>query len=246
MRVAVLYDIHANLPALDAVLADIAREPVDRIVFGGDILPGPMPRETIDRVRTMDIPAHFICGNGDREILQRLRGDETTAVPEAFRESMRWNAAQLGSEDERWIGGWPPTLTLRVPPIGDVLFCHATLRNDVELVTRRTPDDEVSPMFAGAHASLVVCGHTHMRMDRTVDGVRIVNPGSVGMPFGEPGAYWMMLAADVEFRRADYDREDAARRIRAMAYPGAEAFAANNVLQPPSEEQMLAAFTARR
>ena len=246
MRVAVLYDIHANLPALEAVLAEVRRERADRILFGGDIVPGPMPRQTIDAIRALDIPAQFIHGNGDREILQRLRGDETTSVPEAFREAMRWNAAQLGGEDERWIGEWPLTVTISIPPIGDVLFCHATARNDVEIFTRRTPDDEVAPMFDGVNAALVVCGHTHMRMDRTVNGLRIVNPGSVGMPFGEPGAYWMMLDADVEFRRTGYDLEDAARRIRAMAYPGAEAFAASSVLHPPSEEQMLAAFTARR
>ena len=246
MRVAVLYDIHANLPALEAVLAEVRRERADRILFGGDIVPGPMPRQTIDAIRALDIPAQFIHGNGDREILQRLRGDETTRVPEAFREAMRWNAAQLGGEDERWIGEWPLTVTISIPPIGDVLFCHATARNDVEIFTRRTPDDEVAPMFDGVNAALVVCGHTHMRMDRTVNGLRIVNPGSVGMPFGEPGAYWMMLDADVEFRRTGYDREDAARRIRATAYPGSEAFAASSVLHPPSEEQMLAAFTARR
>jgi predicted phosphodiesterase len=246
MRVAVLYDIHANLPALEAVLAEVRRERADRILFGGDIVPGPMPRQTIDAIRALDIPAQFIHGNGDREILQRLRGDETTSVPEAFREAMRWNAAQLGGEDERWIGEWPLTVTISIPPIGDVLFCHATARNDVEIFTRRTPDDEVAPMFDGVNAALVVCGHTHMRMDRTVNGLRIVNPGSVGMPFGEPGAYWMMLDADVEFRRTGYDLEDAARRIRATAYPGAEAFAASSVLHPPSEEQMLAAFTARR
>jgi predicted phosphodiesterase len=246
MRIAVLCDIHANLPALEAVLADVQRDGVDAIVFGGDIVPGPMPRETIDCIRGLNIPAHFIHGNGDREILERLRGAETAAVPEAFRESMRWNARQLGPADADWFGSCPATLAMDVPPLGAVRFCHATLRNDTEIFTRLTPDDEVAPLFAGADAALLVCGHTHMPFDRIVAGIRIVNPGSVGMPFGEPGAYWMRLGPGVERRRTTYDLESAAERIRATAYPQAAVFADANVLRPPSEEQMLAVFTPRR
>jgi diadenosine tetraphosphatase ApaH/serine/threonine PP2A family protein phosphatase len=135
-----------------------------------------------------------------------------------------------------------------VGSIGDVFFCHATARNDTEIFTRLTPDGRVAPMFAGVRAGLAVCGHTHMVADRSIDELRIVNPGSVGMPFGEPGAYWMLLDSGdgVSFRRTTYDFDDAARRIRATAYPLAEAFAASNVLQPPSEAQMLAAFSASR
>ncbi len=247
MRTAVLYDIHANLPALEAVMEEIRREKVDRIVFGGDVLPGPMPRETVDYLRALDIPAQYIHGNGDREILERLQGRETNAVPEAFREILRWNARQLNAEDERWLAIWPSTLRAEVAGIGSVLFCHATPSNDIDIFTRLTPDDRVTELLAGADAALVVCGHTHMQFDRVVGGVRVINAGSVGMPFGEPGAYWLMLlAADVELRRTPYDLDAAASRIRAGAYPQAEQFAAGNVLEPPSEEQMLAAFTPRQ
>ena len=246
MRIAVLYDIHANLPALEAVMADVRAADVDALVFGGDILPGPMPRETLDYVRALDIPSQYIHGNGDRNILQRLRGGEGDPVPEAFKESMRWNAAQLGREDEQWLSTWPSTLTLTVPSIGEVFFCHATARNDTEIFTRLTPDDRVAAMFAGVAAPLAVCGHTHMVADRTVGSLRVVNPGSVGMPFGDPGAYWMLLDGGVTLRRTDYDLADAARRIRATGYPMAEAFAASNILQPPSEAQMLAVFSGSR
>jgi len=246
MQLAVLYDIHGNLPALEAVIAEVRRDGIDRIVFGGDIVPGPMPRETIDYLRALHIGADYIRGNGDREILERLRGQETSAVPEAFRESMRWNARQLGPDDERWIAAWPLTLRLDVPSLGPVLFCHATPHSDTPIFTRDTADERVSELLQGIDAPFIVCGHTHMQFDRRVGATRIVNAGSVGMPFGDPGAYWLSLGPDVRLRRTDYDLTSAAERIRKTAYPQAAMFAAQNVLQPPSEAQMRAAFGGAR
>jgi len=89
---------------------------------------------------------------------------------------------------------------------------------------------------------LVICGHTHMQFERTIGKVRVVNAGSVGMPFGEPGAYWLLLGPEVELRRTAYALARAASRIRATKYPQAEEFAARNVLEPPSEAQMLELF----
>jgi predicted phosphodiesterase len=196
MRVAAIYDIHGNLPALDAVLADIARAAVDLVVVGGDVLPGPMPRETIAR-----------------------------------------------PEDERVLGTWPGTLRLEIPGIGDVLFCHATPRNDTEIFTRLTAEERLRPLFDGVNAALVVCGHTHMQFARTVGRTRVVNAGSVGMPFGETGAYWLLLTPDAQLRRTAYDLGKAAEQVRATRYPLADDFAANNVLTAPSEQAMLDAFT---
>jgi predicted phosphodiesterase len=248
MRLAVLYDIHANLPALEAVVEEARAAGVEGLIFGGDVLPGPMPRETLDYVKALPIPARYIHGNGDRNILQILRGEDSDRIPDAFKESLRWNAAQLHHADEGWLASWPSTLTMTVPSLGEIFFCHATARNDTEIFTRLTPDERVAEMFAGIAASLVVCGHTHIASDRSIKALRIVNPGSVGMPFGDPGAYWMLLdsGGGVSFQRTIYDLEDAARRIRATAYPAAEAFAASNVLHPPSEAQMLAAFSEPR
>ncbi len=137
MRVAALYDIHANLPALEAVLQDIRRAEVDSVVVGGDVLPGPMPRETIACLLDLDIPVQFIQGNGDREVLALGRGTETGAVPEQFREVMRWTAEQLQPADEQLLAGWPETLRIQIGELGEVLFCHATPRNDTEIFTRR-------------------------------------------------------------------------------------------------------------
>lgn len=242
MPIAALYDIHANLPALEAVLDDVRRAGVDQVVVGGDVLPGPMPRETITRLLELKLPVKFIQGNGDREVLARLRGIETGGVPEKYRAGMDWNAQQLGPEHEQVLAGWPSTLQLPVRELGEVLFCHATPRNDTEIFTAATPEAPLKHAFAGVNAQVVVCGHTHMQFDRMVAGIRVLNAGSVGMPFGEPGAYWLLLGPDVQLRRTSYDFARAAERIRSTKYPEAEEFAAHNVLHSPSAQDMLQAF----
>ena len=240
--VAALYDIHGNLPALDAVLDDVRRQRVDLIVVGGDVVPGPMPRETIARLLNLDIPVQFIRGNGDRVVHATMAGGEPTEVPAPFRGAIQWTAQQLDPAHERLLGDWPLTLRLRGRDLGDLLFCHATPRNDTDIFTRLTPDARLAPLFEGVRADLVVCGHTHMQFDRTVGNLHVVNAGSVGMPFGPPGAYWLLLGPDVELRHTPYDLDRAAERIRATSYPQAEDFATRNVLHPPSEEAMLEVF----
>jgi putative phosphoesterase len=242
MRIAALYDIHGNLPALDAVLDDVRRAGVDRIVIGGDVVPGPMPSETLARVRQLDVPAQYIRGNGDRVVVAERTGGDISEVPEAFRDVVRWNAKQLLDDDAQLLGEWPLTLRLAGGLVGDVLFCHATPRNDMDIFTKQTAEERLLPIFDAVRADLVVCGHTHMQFDRMVGTTRVVNAGSVGMPFGRPGAYWLLIDGDVELRRTEYDLAAAADRVRHTAYPQAEYFAANSVLQPPREEAMLDAF----
>jgi putative phosphoesterase len=243
MRVAAIYDIHGNLPALEAVLLDIRQAHVDHVVVGGDVLPGPMPRETLSRLLTLDIPVQFITGNGDRVVREQMVGRESSEVPEQFREVIRWNAQQLLPEDEPMLAGWPKTVRMPIEGFGEVLFCHATPRNDIEIFTRLTSDERLLPVFEGLDVPLVVCGHTHMQFDRTIGRTRVVNAGSVGMPFQEPGAYWLLLGPGVQLRRTSYDLAGAAERIRATRYPQAEEFAARNVLQPPSEASILEMFS---
>ncbi len=225
MRVAAIYDIHGNLPALEAVLQDIRQAEVDHIVIGGDVLPGPMPRETITCLCELGIPAQFIQGNGDREVLALMRGTETNTVPELFREVMRWTARQLDAEHEPLLASWPKTLRLQIRGLGEVLFCHATPQNDTEVFTRVTSEDILLPVFEGLDIPVIVCGHTHMQFDRMIGKIRVLNAGSVGMPFGEPGADWLLLGPDVQLRHTPYDIEKAAERIRDTTYPQAEEFA---------------------
>jgi predicted phosphodiesterase len=243
MRVAAIYDIHGNLPALEAVVGDIRRAEVDCVVVGGDVLPGPMPRETLAYLLGLDIPMQFIQGNGDRVVLEQRAGRESAEVPEQFREVIRWNARQVDPEHGRLLASWPGTLRLQIRELGEVLFCHATPRNDTEIFTRLTHEDRLLPVFEGLSASVIVCGHTHMQFDRIVGTTRVVNAGSVGMPFQEPGAYWLLLGPGVELRHTSYDLEEAARRIRETAYPQARDFAERNVLKPPSEKDTLEAFS---
>jgi putative phosphoesterase len=243
MRVAALYDIHGNLPALEAVLDDVRRIGVDRIVVGGDVLPGPMPFETLTRLLDLDLPIQCIQGNGDRVVRELMTGAESHEFPESFREAMLWNARQLRPAHESILAGWPVTLRADIAGIGETLFCHATPRNDLDIFTRLTPEADLLPLFDGLNVPLVVCGHTHMQFDRTIGGIRVVNAGSVGMPFQAPGAYWLLLGPGVELRHTPYDLDAAATRIRATDYPGAEQFAAHNVLQTPSEQAMVEMFT---
>jgi putative phosphoesterase len=243
MRIAALYDIHGNLPALEAVLQDVRRAEIDRVVVGGDVVLGPMPRETLACLLDLDLPMHFIQGNCEREMLAQKAGTETGTLPEQVRETMRWTAQQLDPEHERLLAGWPATLRVEIAGLGEVLFCHATPRNDSECFTRLTAEERLLPVFEGLDAPVVVCGHTHMQFDRTVGRVHVVNAGSVGMPFGKPGADWLLLGPGVELRHTSYDLTKAAERIRETQYPQAQDFAARNVLQPPTEEEMLALFS---
>ena len=245
MRVAALYDIHGNLPALEAVLQDIRRADVDHVVVGGDVFPGPLPTETFECLLDLEVPVQWIHGNGDREVLAQMAGTHTDwyrTAPEEWREPVRWTAQQLEPEHERLLAGWPTTCRVEIRGVGDVLFCHGTPRSDTEIFTRLTPEDRLVRLFEGLHASLVVCGHTHMQFDRTIGAVRVVNAGSVGMPFGKPGACWLLLGPDVQLRHTPYDLAKAAERIRDTQYPQARDFAARHVLDPPSEAEMLELF----
>ncbi len=247
-RVAALYDIHGNLPALEAVLEEVRRSDVDLVVVGGDVVPGPMPRETLERLLALDLPVRFIRGNCELAALAQLDAPEAGAatywgtasgrpLPEPYRTAMRWSAEQVAGHRDL-IAGWPRTLRVGIAGLGETLFCHATPRDEAEIFTRRTAEERLRPLFDGLGAPLVVCGHTHMPFDRRVGATRVVNAGSVGAPFGEPGAHWVLLGPDVAPQRTAYDLERTAARIRSLPYPTAEEDA-RELLRPPAEETML-------
>src|SRR5439155_23290386 len=114
MRVAVLDDIHGNLPALEAVLEEVAQARVDRIVVGGDVLPGPMPHETVARLRALTVPVDFIYGNCEVAVLEAAAGKIPAAVPEQYRPLMEWTARELRGEPERFVATWPMTCRLEI------------------------------------------------------------------------------------------------------------------------------------
>jgi predicted phosphodiesterase len=235
MRVAALYDVHGNLPALDAVLAKLEQEEPDAIMFGGDIIAGPMPRETLERVRSLGQKAHLIRGNADRIALEFRRGLRSEG--EGLGD---WVGKQLTDEEVEFVESVPLTVTLDLDGLGPTCFCHATPRDDEEVFTERDPDAIVAEMLAGTEETTIVCGHTHMQVDRRVNRWRVVNPGSVGLSYDGTGAHWALLGPDVELRRTDYDREDASRRFREIVGSRSrESSVIDNLLRTATREEAL-------
>jgi putative phosphoesterase len=237
VRVAALHDVHGNLPALEAVLADVQREGVDQIVFGGDVAAGLLPVETVERL--MEIrDARFVMGNADRILIEIFEGGDPPegGVIDA------WCGSQLDRRHRDFLASFEPTVV-----IDDVCFCHATPQADDPIFTRLTPDQEVRDLLGAVEQSVVVCGHTHMQFDRTVDGIRVVNAGSVGMPYGTTDACWALVVGDgVELRRTPYDLEAAADRLRASGHSHRERLIAENVLTSPSAEEAAEFFESQR
>lgn len=228
MRIAALADIHGNLPALEAVLEEVRSAAPDLVVVCGDVASGPMPAQTIRLLKGLT-GIRFVSGNADRELV------------EAFdHQSGEWCSRQISRDDRNCLAEFQATVLVEdVDGLGRVLFCHGSPRSDVEIMTVETPDERIRAFTAGLDVDVVICGHTHMQFDRRVDRIRVVNPGSVGMPYGEAGAFWALLGPDVEMRSTGYDREAAATRIRALDWPAAQEFAHGNVLTVPSVEEAM-------
>jgi putative phosphoesterase len=244
VRVAALFDIHGNLPALEAVLAEIERRhDIDRIVIGGDFIWGPFPGETIDLLRSLGDRALLIRGNSEREVVDRLdRGGQL--LPHLVA-PVRWTAERLRDDQREFAAGLPESCTLEVEGVGRTLFCHATPRSDEELVTRETPDDALAEILGALEQDAVVCGHTHMQYDRMSSGRRVINAGSVGMPYErETGAYWAVLGPTVDLGRTPYDVESAVARIRATGFPS-DTFS-ETLLSPPTQAEVIARFERQR
>lgn len=234
MRIAAISDIHGNLAALDAVLADIARRGVDLTVNLGDILSGPLqPAETAGRLIALDLPT--IRGNHERQLLTLDIG--------AMGASDAYAAARLNDKHRAWLTAMPTSL--RIAP--DVLLCHGTPASDLDYFldhvgpdgTRAATPDEIEAKSGGEGATLILCGHTHMpRMHRRAGGGLIVNPGSVGLPAyeddrpwphvmesGTPQARYAVAERDgdgswtAELIAIDYDAERAARTAEKRRRP---------------------------
>jgi len=223
VRVAALYDVHANVPALEAVLADVERERVDTIVFGGDLTWGPEPSEALTIVRSLP-HARFVRGNCDRE------PDE-------------WERSRLSAEDVAFLQGLPESVELDA-----VLYCHATPRSDEEIVTPATSDEDLAEILQGVEQQAVIAGHTHMQQDRQIGTVRFVNAGSVGLPYeGELAAFWALVDdGEIELRKTSLEVDRVADAFRRSDWPRAEELLRENVLASVTREQATAQIEARR
>lgn len=243
-RVAVLSDIHGVLPALEAALAEPDVAAADRVVLAGDIAAGPQPVETLDMLTQLGERAVWISGNADRELVQYAR-DGATSIPDPI---APWAAEQLRDDQLQLLAGLPESATLAVDGLGTVLFCHATPRDDEEVVLV----DSRLPRWAQVFDDLdlevqtVVCGHTHMPFTRLAHGRLVVNPGSIGMPYGRFGAHWALLGPGATLRRTIFDADDACARIAAESgYRDAGEWADYFVRAQATDEEALALFGPR-
>ncbi len=235
-RVAALYDVEGNVAALDAVLAEVEREGVEMVVCGGDLVVGPSPAEVFDRLASVR-DVRYVRGNADRMVLHGT--DEHGTDWAAYR-------ARLGEARLAAVASWPLAVDLEVEGVGRVLFCHSTPAADDPIYTRATPDEALSELIGDVDADLVVVGHTHVQFDRRLpNGPRVVNAGSVGIPFERPpGAYWALLGPEVELRRSEYDVEAAVTVMRSAGNVTDEYLA--ELLEPPGAEDTTERFEAAR
>jgi putative phosphoesterase len=241
MRVAALYDVHGNLPALEAALAEVDEGGVDVILSGGDLLLGPQPAECLERLR--DRGAIFIRGNCDRIVTDGPGADDSW---DAWAERVAWTASRLAPEQLEFVRTWPELARFEVEGLGPVLFCHGSPRSDEEIVTAITPPKRLDPMLDGVLEQTIVGGHTHVQFDRRVGDRRLVNAGSVGLPYeGEAGiACWALLGPDVELRRAHYDVQRAVEALDESGYPDGDGAVRGFLLEPSSAEEATAHFEA--
>jgi putative phosphoesterase len=240
-RVAAIYDVHGNLPALEAVLADLERINPDLIVVGGDVVAGPMPAEVLDRLAALGQSICFVRGNADREVLATYsdgRYTDATDAADPAERTAAFAASKIDRGHRDLLASFAERLVVEIEGVGQVLFCHGSPRSDEEIVTAATTEGRLREILAGVDQDIVVLGHTHAQFDRRVGGKRVVNAGSVGMPYQRKpvGAFWLLLGAHgVSLRRSDYDLNRAVEQIRATGYPEAEDMV-QILLEPPDPE----------
>jgi predicted phosphodiesterase len=238
VRIAVLADIHGNLPALRATLAELDREHVDAVVVAGDAVDGPLVRETLELLAARPEPLHWVSGNSERGAVAAYDGAPSSDDP-ADR-AAAWSARAL---DDRWraeLASWPISLVL-----DGVCFCHGSPRRDDEILTRVTPAEVLGEALAGTSERLVVGGHTHQQMVRDLpDGRTYANAGSVGLPYeGRPGAFWMIVGDGVAVPRAtSYDLDAALAELRDSGFPDVEEHVAESLVEPVDADWVSAFF----
>jgi predicted phosphodiesterase len=235
--VAALYDVHGNLPALEAVLADSAFARADTVVVGGDVAAGPLPAEVLDRLAGLSLPVRWVRGNADREVVAHFdRGDTDHLIygpDEPAARADAFTAARVTHAHRDLMAGFEDVVRL-----DGALYCHGSPRSDEEIITAVTPEARLAPMLAGVREPLVLCGHTHHQFDLRAGEQRVVNAGSVGMPYeGERGAFWLLVAdGEPEPRRTDYDVDAAVAALRASGFPDLDELIRESLLEPVQAE----------
>jgi len=245
MPVAALYDIHGNLPALQAVLGDAARSDAEAIVVGGDVAAGPLPAATIDQLMALGERARFVRGNADREVVEAYDAGLRDPIAEAdpARRAAAFAASRISPRQRGFLASFAATVGLEIDALGPTLFCHGSPRSDTEVITAITGDQRLRGILGGIDEPTIICGHTHRQFDRRIDAWRMVNAGSVGMPYeGRAGAYWALLGHEVELRRTEYDLDRALADLRAGGFPDLDEMVRESLLEPLDPDEVAEFF----
>jgi predicted phosphodiesterase len=225
MRILALYDIHGNIDALNAVLADPRAQDRDAVVIGGDVIPGPWSAEVLRRLDALTDPISWVRGNGEREVAAIAPDEPRPRDPQddLVLATGILSAQQLSPTRVAELGRLPLTVVL-----DGVLFCHATPRSDEEILTRLSPPDRYAAALDGVEQHLVVGGHTHQQHDRAVGTRRFVNAGSVGLSYeGDGAARWLVVDdGEPQLMSTTYDHAAAGQQMLEAGWPDRDSVAA--------------------
>ncbi|MFT8363321.1 MAG: metallophosphoesterase family protein [Sporolactobacillus sp.] len=245
MRIAALYDIHGNFPALKAVLDELNDLKPDRVVIGGDIVSGSMPVQTLECLLNLkrNVKVTFIQGNGDREVIEASKGLELNGLSEQGKKKQRWVAEQLTEKQIEFLSSFERTASIHVDNMGNILFCHATPFSDSDIFTPESDIKRIGQLFEAVEQPIIVCGHTHMQFKLELEKKVIFNAGSVGMPFAKrSGAYWFFIDSDqatINFKQTFYDLNLASKLLRTSGDPYVEEFVNHNLLHVPTPREAM-------
>jgi putative phosphoesterase len=217
-RIAVLSDVHGNMPALEACLAEVATADVEAVLFLGDLTWGPQPRETLARVASLGVPSWCVRGNGERAVIQMASGTRPAERP-----IDRWVVDAHGPDGVAELSTFAQALTVTIGPVGGIRLCHGSPRSDVELLTPATSDSQLKDVTEGVPERTLAHGHTHLQYQRTIGEWIVFGPGSVGIPYGtegRPGARWALVGDGIQLRVSEYDIEESINTARSVGYPG--------------------------
>jgi predicted phosphodiesterase len=241
--VAALDDVHGNLPALEAVLADPAFARAEAVVVGGDVAAGPMPAEVLDRLAALALPVRWVRGNADREVVAAFDAGDTDPLThppdDAAGRADAFTAGRITRAHRDLLAGFEDVVSL-----DGVLYCHGSPRSDEEIITAFTPEARLVPMLEGVEEAVVVCGHTHHQFDLRAAGRRVVNAGSVGLPYeGVAGAFWLLVGdGEPRLRRTDYDVPAAVAAMGAAGFPDFDEFVRDSLVEPMTAEAVARHF----
>jgi predicted phosphodiesterase len=223
-RLAVLADIHGNLPALEAVIRDLADRPIDHVIVAGDVINwGPFSAQVVERVAK----AGWAVTRGNNE--DYLLDFETPRAPSEWGDRSQypllpWLRRQLAGRPHHTIAAWPDNLCLRFPNAPPIRVVHGSPRRHTEPIYPTATDAEITTMLGEVEESVVIAGHTHLPLDRSVGRWRVLNPGSVGVPLdGTRYARYLLLEAGAggwrpHFREVLFDMEPVLREFERQRF----------------------------